>query len=138
MGGSPLILVDTHVLIWLDQDDPALGRNSRTLVDEALREGALVASAVSFWEVAMLVEKRRIAMDMPLAEWRMDLLGAGLVEVAVDGSIGITAAELEGAHADPADRMIIASALATVADLLTADKLMLGWPGPINRYDARQ
>jgi PIN domain nuclease of toxin-antitoxin system len=138
MGGSPLILVDTHVLIWLDQDDPALGRNSRTLVDEALREGALAASAVSFWEVAMLVEKRRIAMDMPLAEWRMDLLGAGLVEVAVDGSIGIKAAELEGAHADPADRMIIASALATGADLLTADKLMLGWPGPINRYDARQ
>ena len=84
MGGDPLILVDTHVLIWLDQDDPALGRSSRTLVDEALREGALAASAVSFWEIAMLVAKRRIIIDMPLAKWSyvQNLLQKGFDHVA--------------------------------------------------------
>ena len=85
----------------------------------------------------MLVAKRRIAMDMPLAAWRLDLLGAGLMEIAVDGSIGITAAELAAAHADPADRMIMASAQVNGADLLTADKLILGWPGRLDRHDAR-
>lgn len=129
--------MDTHVLVWLDQDDPALGGNSRIRIDEALREGALAISAVSFWEIAMLVAKRRIAMDMPLAAWRLDLLGAGLMEIAVDGSIGITAAELAAAHADPADRMIMASAQVNGADLLTADKLILGWPGRLDRHDAR-
>ena len=70
-------------------------------------------------------------------KWRLDLLGAGRVEVALDGSIGITAAELEAAHADPADRMIIASALITGAALLTADRSMLDWPGHFDRRDAR-
>ena len=70
--------MDTHVLVWLDQDDPALGGNSRIRIDEALREGALAISAVSFWEIAMLVAKRRIAMDMPLAAWVSVRSGRGM------------------------------------------------------------
>ena len=137
MGGGPLTLIDTHVLIWLDQDDAALGRNSRVRIDEAQKEGNLAVSAISFWEIAMLVAKRRIAVDMPLETWRLDLLCAGLIEVPLDGLMGITTAEFETAHADPADRIIIASALATGANLLTADRFMLNWPGPVNRHDAR-
>ena len=49
MGGCALILIDTHALIWLDRDDPALGQISRKLADEALRDEALAVSAITFW-----------------------------------------------------------------------------------------
>ena len=114
-----------------------MGRRSRKLADEALREGALAVSAVSFWEVAMLIAKRRISIELPLASWRLDLVRAGLVEVALDGSTGTAAAELEYVHADPADRIILATALAAGATLLTADKRMLAWSGGFDRRDAR-
>ena len=49
-----MIVLDTHVLIWLDQDNPKLGPKCRTAVDEALAQDDLAVSAISFWEVAML------------------------------------------------------------------------------------
>ena len=85
----------------------------------------------------MLAAKRRISIALPTAGWRLDLIRDGLVEVALDGSIGITAAELEDTHADPADRIILATALMTGATLLTADKRMLAWSGGVDRRDAR-
>jgi PIN domain nuclease of toxin-antitoxin system len=74
MGGGALILIDTHALIWLDQNDPALGRHSRELADEALNDGTLAVSAMSFWEIAMLVVKGRITKDIDLKRWRLDLI----------------------------------------------------------------
>ncbi len=137
MGGDALILIDTHALIWLDQDDPALGRNSRELADGALRDDALAVSAITFWEVAMLVAKGRLAMDLTLERWRLDLLGAGLVELPIDGGIGIAAAQISDLHSDPADRIILATASANDATLLTADQRLLDWPGNLQRHDAR-
>jgi PIN domain nuclease of toxin-antitoxin system len=137
MGGGALILIDTHALIWLDQNDPALGRHSRELADEALNDGTLAVSAMSFWEIAMLVVKGRITKDIDLKRWRLDLIGSGLVELPLDGGIGITAAQLSDLHGDPADRFILATALANDATLLTADRQLLDWPGTLQRHDAR-
>ena len=137
MGGGALILIDTHALIWLDQNDPALGRHSRELADEALNDGTLAVSAMSFWEIAMLVVKGRITKDIDLKRWRLDLIGSGLVELPLDGGIGITAAQLSDLHGDPADRFILAPALANDATLLTADRQLLDWPGTLQRHDAR-
>ena len=137
MGGGALILIDTHALIWLDQDDPALGRDSRKLADEALSEGLLAVSAISFWEIALLALKGRIAIDLDVERWRLDLIGTGLVELPLDGGIGLMAAHLEDLHGDPADRFILATAKANDATLLTADKQLLDWPGRLARHDAR-
>ena len=137
MGGGALILIDTHALIWLDQNDPALGRHSRELADEALNDGTLAVSAMSFWEIAMLVVKGRFTKDIDLKRWRLDLIGSGLVELPLDGGIGITAAQLSDLHGDPADRFILATALANDATLLTADRQLLDWPGTLQRHDAR-
>ena len=52
-----MILLDTHVLVWLDQDTPQLGTSCRMQADIALADGDLAVSAISFWEVAMLVHK---------------------------------------------------------------------------------
>jgi PIN domain nuclease of toxin-antitoxin system len=95
-----LILLDTHVLLWLDSADPRLGAKAKEAIDEAYRADALAVAAISFWETAMLIEKGRITLDIPVHLWRQDLLSAGLREIAVDGEIGITAATLESFHGD--------------------------------------
>jgi PIN domain nuclease of toxin-antitoxin system len=132
------MLLDTHVLIWLDSADPRLGVKAREAIEEAHRAGELAVSAISFWETAMLVEKGRVELALPVHDWRQDLLSAGLREIAVDGGIGITAATLEGFHGDPADRLITSTALLRGDRLLTADGKILDWGGTVQRQDARR
>jgi PIN domain nuclease of toxin-antitoxin system len=131
-----MTLIDTHVLIWMDADDARLGRKARAALDRALRGQTLATSAISYWETAMLQSKRRVRIDPPLAVWRQDQLQAGLLEIAIDGGIGIQAAALAGFHGDPADRIIVASAIAHDAILVTADQEILGWKGPLKTMNA--
>ena len=85
----------------------------------------------------MYSARRRVGIRRPLQSWRRELLSAGLVEFPVNGEIGIVAAELENLHGDPADRFILATALAHDATLVTADHRLLDWPGKLSRLDAR-
>lgn len=133
-----MILLDTHVLVWLDSADPRLGAEAKLAIDEAHRAGELAVSAISFWEAAMQIEKGRLQLDIPAHVWREDLLSAGLLEIPVNGEIGITAATLEGFHGDPADRLIASTALVRGACLLTADGKILDWNGTVQRQDARR
>jgi PIN domain nuclease of toxin-antitoxin system len=131
------VVLDTHVLIWLDQDDSSLGVEARKCADLALRQGKLAVSAISFWETAMLVTKGRVTIELPVSAWRRDLLGLGLLEIPIDGDIGITAAQLV-LHGDPADRLIVATAQVKGAVLLTADHQLLQWESALERIDARR
>ncbi len=137
MGGAALILLDTHALLWLEQENDALGRTARRLADRALEAGRLAVSAISFWEAALLVAKGRIEADLPVAQWRRDLFEAGLLEIPIDGEIGVAAAQLQAFHADPADRMIVSTAVLKGATLVRADRHILNWLGALRRHDAR-
>jgi PIN domain nuclease of toxin-antitoxin system len=106
-----VILLDTHVLVWLDEASPRLGSDAIVRIDAAFQADNIAVSAISFWEVAMLVRKGRIRLDMDLSIWRNDLLEQGIIELPVTGEIGIKAAGLESFHGDPADRLIAATAL---------------------------
>jgi PIN domain nuclease of toxin-antitoxin system len=75
-----VILLDTHVLLWLDQNSDRLGERTREVITSELKDGAVAVSAITFWEVAMLVAKGRISTALDLARWREDLLSAGLLE----------------------------------------------------------
>lgn len=132
-----MILLDTHVLLWMDADHPQLGPRSRALIEAAWRSGRLAVSAISFWEVALLAALGRIVLPAPASAWRGNLLTAGLVELPLDGGTGIQAVELAGLHKDPADRFIAATALQLDATLLTADPRLLDWDHPLARHDAR-
>ncbi len=123
-----MLLIDTHVLVWLDAGSPALGASARARIDEALFRQSLLVSAISFWEIAMLMAKQRLTLKMSPDTWRKELLAGGLLELPVDGDIGIAAGGLPDFHGDPADRIIAASALLRGATLVTADKKMLVWP----------
>lgn len=136
MGGERLILLDTHVLLWLDQDSPRLGALCRSALDEALAADDLAVSAISFWEVAMLRERDRLAMDIPVEAWRRNLLASGLRELPIDGGIGVRAATLTNLHRDPADRLIVATAEHFDCTLATADQKLLAWSSNLPRMDA--
>lgn len=93
---------------------------------------------MTFWEVTILLAKGRLGIRAATAPWRHDLLTTwGLIEYPMTGEIGIIAVELSGFHADPIDRLIVATAQAHGAKLLTADRQILAWPGPLDRQDAR-
>jgi PIN domain nuclease of toxin-antitoxin system len=126
-----VIVLDTHVLLWLDREDPALGPSSRERIRTAWGQGSVAVCAISFWEVAMLAARGRIELRQSAESWRSDWLRAGLEEIALAGSLAVAAAELADFHADPADRFIAATAMGRAATLITAEQAMLRWPGPL-------
>ena len=132
-----MILLDTNALIWADQDQVELGPRTREMLDEGLATRKLCVSAVTFWECANLSKLGRVALRMPVSQWRDAFLGAGMREILLDGGIAISAVGLGLPHKDPADRFIVATALANDALLITADQKILGWSGVLRRQDAR-
>ena len=132
-----MIVLDTHVLVWLDADRAELGGEAARLIDDEFAHDGVAVSAISFWEIAMLVSKERLEVGKPLAQWRKELLSAGLKELPVDGGLGIEAVGLPGFHGDPADRLIVATTLMSGCRLLTADREILGWQGGLEALDAR-
>lgn len=132
-----MILIDTHVLIWLDEGTDNLGEKSRAIIDQAMQEGKLTISAISFWEIAMLVQKKRVQIKMDLDSWRLTLLEQGLSEIPIHGTIALRAGQLREFHGDPADRIIVATALESSATLITADEKILTWSKPLRTFDAR-
>ena len=85
----------------------------------------------------MLQEKGRIRYPEDISRWRQEQLNQGIVEISMDGEIGIRANGLKNFHADPADRIIVATAL-DGHRLVTADRRILDWPGDLHRLDAAQ
>jgi PIN domain nuclease of toxin-antitoxin system len=138
VGSQPLILLDSHALVWLASGDKRLGRRARAMTDRALADGKLAVSAVSFWEIALLVAKRRLQLGRPPRAWREWLLQSGLVEIGVTGETAIAAAQVGDFHDDPADRFIVATASLAGATLITADQRILDWKGSLRRQDAAE
>lgn len=135
---SEAFVLDTHVLVWLVEGDQRLGRGAREVAQTALKADNLTVSAISFWEIAMLLKTRRLGLALQAMEWRQGILQRGILEVPVTGQIGILAGELTGLPGDPADRIITATALVRNATLVTADERILEWSGGVLRQDARR
>ncbi len=132
-----MILLDTHVLLWQERGDRRLGNQTRDLVHRALEERAVAVSAITFWEVAMRIQKGQLELDFDLYDWRDDLLEHGLVEIPINGVIAARAGLLADIHGDPADRLIVATALAGHR-LVTSDERILARGGNLDRMDARE
>ena len=132
-----MILLDTHAALWLRSGDAKLGSLAQYEIQQAWEAQEVAMSAMSFWEMAMLRAKGRISYPEDVGRWRLEQLGQGLVEIPVDGDIGIRANALADFHADPADRIIVATAMGGHR-LVTADERILIWGGGLDRLDARQ
>ncbi len=133
-----MLLLDTHVLVWLDEGNPRLGNSALQTIIESLSAGQLGVATISFWEVAMLIEKQRLTLQAELDVWRSELLQTGLLEIPLLGSTALRAGQLKMFHGDPADRMIVATAIENGATLMTADEKILSWKPLHHKIDARQ
>ena len=122
---APSIVLDTHALLWWLAQDGRLSKRARRTIDEAPLVGV---SAISMWEVAMLVAKQRVELDRPVAVWANDLSTTpGVAVLPIDGSTAVAAGELVEFHGDPADWLIVASTLAARARLVSKDDRIRSW-----------
>lgn len=134
-----MLLLDTNALLWALSDDPRLSGATRELIEDAWATVAVAVSAVTFWEIALLVESQRLTLSQAPEAWRQELIAAGLVELPLHGEEAVRAVRLsdEGFHRDPADRFIVATALIGGHTLVTSDQQILAWTGPLQRVDPR-
>lgn len=120
-----MILLDTHALVWWASDPERIPQKARRAIEGAVRGGeSLAVSSITVWEVAMLVARGRLELTLEVEAWITHVEALPFVQfVPVDHRIAIRAVRLEGfRHRDPADRMILATALGLGATLVTADQ----------------
>ena len=133
-----MIVLDTHVLAWAVYDEKNLGRKARSAIEKAWADGRVAVSSISFWEMGLLQARGRIRLQVPVDQWRLELLAAGLTEIALGGEIALRALDLGTLHDDPADRFIGATALDQHAALMSGDERLLAWQHGLERIDARK
>jgi PIN domain nuclease of toxin-antitoxin system len=111
------------------------------MINEAARKDRIVVSAISPWEVALLVSKKRLSLDGDVMDWMRSALARPGVRLApLEPEIAVASARLPFAmHGDPADRILVATARRLGATLVTADEALLGLAkgGHVRVMDAR-
>lgn len=119
------LLLDTHIALWLDSGDERLRASTRTLIDGCWQNGGTIfLSAITAWEIALLVDTGRIDLDIPIAAWidrfleRPGIEGIPLSHRAASRSYQLHHLE----HRDPADRLLITTAIDLACPLVTYDE----------------
>ena len=115
-----MIVLDTHAWIWWASAPEKLGRRGRAAIEAADRIGI---PAVCCFEVAAAAAKGRITLDRAPLEWLEQALALPHAELApLTPAIAVTATQLGAFHGDPADRLIVATALVHAASIVTRDR----------------
>jgi len=139
---GPLTILDTHVWIWMVVGDrTALSPPAIEAIKGSAKQGAVRVSAISVWEVAMLEAKGRISLSRSLDDWVQAALHVpGIQLLPLSPEIAIESRRLPGApHADPADRILMASARHLGGRLATCDREILNYSesGQLNVLNCR-
>jgi PIN domain nuclease of toxin-antitoxin system len=125
-----MIVLDTHAWIWWAGNPAFLSATAQHIIDEAVTERNIYVSSISAWEVAMLVSRGRLKLTMSAGDWVAASEALPFLEfVPVSNSIALKSVQLPGAlHNDPADRIIIATAVSLGAVLVTKDEKIRNYP----------
>ena len=124
----PALLLDTCALIFIAEGEPIEPKARRAVLAALLGEGVLV-SPVSAWEIGMLAARKGIAFLPDPATWFRDFLDRdGVRLAALTPEAAIAASFLASPlHADPADRLLIATSRALDAPIVTRDRAILAY-----------
>jgi PIN domain nuclease of toxin-antitoxin system len=123
-------LVDTHILLWAATAPHLLPAQARGIIEEGADE--LVFSVVSLWELAIKRAKHgRSASLVDPHLLRAGLLASSYEELPVLGSHALAVSGLAALHHDPFDRLMLAQAMAEGMVLLTSDRVLGRYPGPV-------
>ena len=123
------MLLDTNVLLRLVTDNPHISESFKQAVESGLDNGDVAVSAVTFMETTRLHHHRRIDLGCHPATWRRERLMSGLLEIPIDGDLAVESVLLmnSGFHRDPADQLIVATAMRTGMELATFDSAIQDW-----------
>lgn len=118
-----MILLDTHIWVWYLDNSNLLSRDALSHLEHAKERGAVYVSSISVWEVCMLEKKGRISFSIPVKEWIQKSERLSFFNfIPIDNAIAEKSVGLDGElHSDPADRIIITTALSLKFPLITKD-----------------
>lgn len=122
-----MILLDTHIWVrWVDSVADPLPHG---IIERIEAADAIAISAISCWEFAWLVRRNRVQLKLDLDRWlESSLAGSGVSCLPVEREIAVRAANLTEHHRDPADRLIIATAVEHHTQLLSLDQAFPQYP----------
>lgn len=127
-----LTICDTHVLLfWADQRE-RLSQSALAALENGMIGNTLACAAISFWEIAVLFRKNRLALPVqhsPVSYMEDIIDSLGLAILPLTPAIAALAESGIVAHGDPGDRLIAATAITHQAPLITADEKLRLTPG---------
>ena len=122
-----MILLDTCALLWLATDHALLSEEARRLIRR--HAGALFVSTISAFEIGTKHRKGKLTLSRAPSEWfPLALEVHGIEPIAIDADIALRSTDLPMLHADPCDRLIVATAQSRNLTVLTTDPLIRNYP----------
>lgn len=119
------LLLDTHIWIWSLLEPARLSRRVRAELESP--ENELWLSPVSVWELLILIERGRVAVDKDPVAWVAEVSRAvSLREASLTHDVAVESRVVDLPHQDPADRFLAATARVYDLTLVTADERLLG------------
>ncbi|MGB0678981.1 MAG: type II toxin-antitoxin system VapC family toxin [Polyangiales bacterium] len=123
-----MIFLDTCALLWWTLAPKHLSDKAQRALDEAMEHKALFVSSISFWEIGIKVQRRRLSIGCSIEEYSRRVQSLKTLHVLdVTLSDWLQSLALQWEHRDPADRVIVASAMARTWPLVTKDAHMLAY-----------
>jgi len=125
------LLLDTHLLLWAAHDPKRLTRAARALIENP--ENELFFSAASLWEITIKQSLGREDFRVDARLLRRGLLDNGYAELSITSEHAISTGQLAHTHKDPFDRILLAQAIVEGITLVTNDRRLARYPGPIRK-----
>ncbi len=123
-----MIVLDTHALVWWVAASPLLSKGAKRAIEAAAKNDGVVASTITILEIATAVRRQRLELRQPLSAWLADV--RNLPELRFEPVTADIAARAgtfdEAMPGDPADRLILATAAALGARLVSGDRKLHG------------
>ena len=125
-----MIVLDTHVWLWWISNPEILPTSASNVIEQAINKKSIVISSISTWEIALLAEKGRLKLSIDVRDWVRKTESLPFVRfMPVDNTISLRSVALPGQfHADPADRIITATAMTMGLPLITKDEKIIAYP----------
>ena len=125
-----MIVLDTHAWVWFVSNPELLSKAAKKAIDASMGQKGIFISSISAWEVALLAAKKRLKLTIDVTDWIGKSERLPFFQfIPVDNSVAVKSVNLpQPFHKDPADRIIIATAITVGAPLVTKDKKLLDYP----------
>ena len=125
-----MIVLDTHVWVWFVSNPELLSKPAKKAINAAMAQKEIFISSISAWEVALLVDKKRLELTLDITDWIAKSEKLPFFQfIPVDNSVAVKSVNLpQPLHSDPADRIIIATAITIAASVVTKDEKILNYP----------